>query len=148
MQRRLNSGDPATTIGLSIRLNLSATKHVLAVFACRPVLAFCLGHQVLAQGLGGLVQPRTAPGRHYALQESELLLLPSQAAGAIVDAVATVQRQRGNGTGGGCHGETEGGRGGGDGEKGVGSSSLQPQLTLRLLYHHNDEVGFFAHSIR
>ncbi len=69
---------------------------------------------------------------------------PSPTVGVIADAIATVRRDKANDEGGGGndnHGETEGGRGGGDGEEGVASSPLQPLLPLRLLYHHNDEVG-------
>lgn len=107
------------------------------------MLGVCLGHQVLAQGLEGLVQPRTHPGRHYALQESELVCrLPAGSSTAttardtISDAVAAVRREKERGGGGG---------GGGDGGKdGVGDGEtafvLPPPPPLKLLYHHNDEV--------
>ncbi|CAN0366087.1 unnamed protein product, partial [Ectocarpus sp. 12 AP-2014] len=90
----------------------------------RPVLGFCLGHQVLAHALGGLVQPRSRPDRHYALQESDLLFSfarPPKAADTTVvsDAVSMVRRQK---------------------ESGIGGGSWEGAPPLRLLYHHNDEV--------
>lgn len=89
---------------------------------------------MLAQALDGLVRPRTDPGRHYALQESELVCLPagsSPATDTILDAVAAVRLKK--------EGEGADGVGGGGGaEKALTSAPL------RLLYHHNDEVwGFF-----
>lgn len=83
----------------------------------RPVLAFCLGHQVMAQALGGCVRLRDGPLRHYALQESELLLTPegSVTANIISNAIAVV----------------------GEGRKNQGEGHPR----LKLLYHHNDEVG-------
>ncbi|CAN0323451.1 unnamed protein product, partial [Ectocarpus sp. 13 AM-2016] len=99
-----------------------ATSHFSGTL--RPVLGFCLGHQVLAHALGGLVQPRTGPDRHYALQESDLLLsfagIPEAADTTVVwDAVSMVRRQK---------------------ESGIGGGSLEGAPPLRLLYHHNDEV--------
>lgn len=112
-------------------------------FRPRPVLAFCLGHQVMAQALGGLVQPRSGPGRHYALQESELLLRSpsaspsSPAVLAIVDAVATVRREAGDGDGG----RGAEARPGSAGDRGGENGEDLPPPPLKLLYHHNDEVG-------
>ena len=94
---------------LTVTTPPAAAAAAAAAVGPRPVLAFCLGHQVIAQALGGLVRPRTgATGadRHYALQGSELLrssssASPSPAVDAVVDAVAAVRRQKGVGRGDG-----------------------------------------------
>lgn len=112
------------------------------------MLAFCLGHQVIAQALGGLVRQRTGPRKHYALQESELLLRAppheqngrrngvvvnssSEAAGSVVlEAVASVRRQNKQ-------------RGGAVVvQQGDNDALTKSPVTMRLLYHHNDEVGW------
>eukprot|EP00904_Undaria_pinnatifida_P005652 jgi/Undpi1/2216/HiC_scaffold_12.g05602.m1 len=86
--------------------------------------------QVIAQALGGLVRRRAGPRKHYALQESELLVEPKgcPGMGAVSAAVESVRREKEGGGG-------EGGRGqvGGQGGEEVPAK-------MRLLYHHNDEV--------
>lgn len=71
----------------------------------------------MAHALGGCVRLRDGPLRHYALQESELLLTPegSPAANIVSEAIAVV----------------------GEGRKYQGEGYPR----LKLLYHHNDEVG-------
>lgn len=107
-------------------------------------MAFCLGHQVIAQALGGLVRPRGGTFRHYGLQASRLLTGSSEGrvspAGSIVAAAAAVAASasasafttatRLDDTG--CP-EGQGG--------GTERASEIPLPPLKLLYDHNDEVG-------
>lgn len=115
------------------------------------MLAFCLGHQVVAQALGGLVQPAVGSDRHYALQESELLLPPAECSSSssyapldvVRDAVVAVRRRNGG------HGDGNGGDDGGREGKELSPSVSPPPPAppLRLLYHHNDEVSHHSRSL-
>lgn len=74
------------------------------------------------------MRPRAGPRRHYALQDSKLLVKPegSPTADAILAAVNAVRRRK------------EGMADRGDGNGGEPLSLPLPRM--RLLYHHNDEV--------
>ena len=82
----------------------------------------------MAQALGGLVRPRSDPVKHYALQESELLVTPegSVAVDAISTAIAVLARNEGSDLTPVRRGKR---------------SSDKEQTRLKLLYHHDDEVG-------